>query len=96
MSTLKESPALLATTATGCAFVVAIIPGLNVLALIVVMLPLWVIDDKTVIDVGQPLHGFFIPNALGWTLVASTFWLFWFLIGINTKRHLEKSRPKIS
>ena len=92
MSILKESPALLATTATGCAFIVALVPGLNILVLILVMLPLWVIDNKTAIDLGEPLHGFFVPNKLGWTVVAGAFWLFWFFIGVNTRRHLLKSK----
>ena len=92
MSMLKESPTLLATAATACVAVVAMIPGPNIIVLMIVMLPLWFIDDLGYIDLGSQSHGFFIPNGLGWLFAVVPFWLFWFWIGVNTKKHLERSK----
>jgi hypothetical protein len=66
--------ALRATIATGIGALLMLVPGINVIILIAVMLPLWMLSEAGIPGLGRPLHGFFIPSGIGWTLVAMTFW----------------------
>jgi hypothetical protein len=66
--------AIRATVATAIGALLMLVPGLNVILLIAVMLPLWVLSDLGVPGLGSPLHGFFLPSTIGWVLVAVTFW----------------------
>lgn len=49
------------------------VPAVNVLLLIFVMLPLWIVNDLDVPGLGQPLNGFFVPSAIGWCVLAAIF-----------------------
>jgi hypothetical protein len=51
--------------------VAMLIPGLNVIGLIVVMLPLWALHDLGVAGLGMPNNGFFVPTMKGYTLGAA-------------------------
>jgi len=93
MSFLRENPAILATTATACTVVVALIPPVNTLVWLVVMVPLWIIDANTGIDLGEPRNGFFAPNMLGWMSVATPFWIFWYCIGVTLRTRSAKTTP---
>ena len=94
----ERSPLAFATVTAGITTLVvsilAMIPGINVLIFIVVMLPLWLIHNLGVFDLGRELHGFFIPNKAGWVFIFAVVWLFWLLIGFNTQRHLQKVRQQ--
>ena len=56
------------------------IPGIDVIALIIVMLPLWVVSDFAMVPLGRETNGFFVPNATGWLVVAAVFWLLCFSV----------------
>jgi len=50
--------------------VIMLIPGLNVLGLIAVMLPLWMAHDMGIRGLGTPREGFFVPSELGFFIGA--------------------------
>lgn len=82
-----RSPAACATAATTLIALAGLVPGLNALLFIAVMLPLWLVHDLGVVDLGRELNGFFIPNAAGWLLACAAVWVGWLLVGLNTRRH---------
>jgi hypothetical protein len=93
MSFLRENPVVFATMATGCTVVVALIPPVNTLVWLIVMVPLWIIDANTGIDLGELRNGFFAPNMLAWVSVTMPFWIFWFCIGVNLRKRSAKTTP---
>ena len=68
------------TTGVGTLLFVIPMPVVNILALIVIMLPLWVINDFGFINLGYVNNGFFIPNVLGYTIAGGFFWLLCFFV----------------
>lgn len=54
--------------------------ALALILYIVVMIPLWLIDDLGVIDIGSELNGFFLPTPVGYAIGASIFWVVVFLL----------------
>jgi len=73
-----------ASVATACSWLIAFVPVANLLALIVVMLPLWFLHDLGVPGLGEPTSGFFVPSIVGWTVLTIVGWLIWFLIFLST------------
>lgn len=65
---------------------------------IIVMVPLWFIDDLGFMDMGTDLNGFFLPNQAGYAIGASMFWCVYFLViymlwpGNPTKNASERRR----
>lgn len=49
--------------------------GIAALIYIVVMVPLWAVDNLGVIDVGIGKNGFFLPSPAGYAVGAVMFWL---------------------
>ena len=70
----RVKAAFRATIATGVAGLLLLVPGINVILLIGVMLPLWTISGMGVPGLGRELHGFFIPSPVGWSIVAVVVW----------------------
>jgi uncharacterized membrane protein len=70
---------LRALLATGTWALLMLVPPIYALGLIGFMLPLWVLDDFGVPGLGRQLNGFFLPSAVGWSLIAAVVWLMFFL-----------------
>lgn len=75
-----------ASVATACSWLIAFAPVANLLALIVLMLPLWFLHDLGVPGLGRPTEGFFVPSIAGWTVLTVAGWLIWFLIFLKSTR----------
>lgn len=75
-----------ASVATACSWLIAFVPVANLLALIVLMLPLWFLHDLGVPGLGRPTEGFFVPSIAGWTVLTIAGWLIWFLIFLKSTR----------
>jgi len=75
-----------AAIVTGVWGVVMLIPGFNIIGLIIVMLPLWMLHDAGLHGLGDPKSGFFVPTALGYFVGAFIIWLEWFLLFLATSR----------
>ena len=69
-----------AVVATGAWGVAMLIPGANIIGLIVVMLPLWMLHDAGLHGLGEPNNGFFVPTTLGYVVGAFIIWLVLFLL----------------
>jgi len=82
---LQVRAAIRATVATGVGALLLLIPGLNAILFVALMLPLWVLSNMGVSGLGSPLNGFFIPSAIGWTLVALVVWLMAYLLFRGTQ-----------
>ena len=74
---------------TGIWAVAMAIPGLNVLGLIVVMLPLWFLNDMGIGGLGSPNNGFFVPTQFGFALGGFIIWLGWFLLFLVAQSPLK-------
>ena len=71
---------LIATAITVCICIALLIPGAQVLALIVFMMVPWMIDNLGIIDLGRESNGFFVPNTFGYLVGAVAIWLIFFLL----------------
>ena len=65
-----------AVCVAGAKFVMA----LNVIALIVIMLPLWWLDELGIRGLGHAENGFFVPTQFGYVVGTFLAWLAWFAI----------------
>ncbi|OYT90430.1 MAG: hypothetical protein CFE43_18215 [Burkholderiales bacterium PBB3] len=70
--------------------VVMFIPGLDLLGMIAVMLPLWSLHDLGMHGLGEPNNGFFVPTQFGYTLGGFLIWLAWFLLLLVVQKPLKK------
>lgn len=75
-----------AVLVTGVWGIVMLIPGFNIIGLIVVMLPLWMLHDAGLRGLGEPNNGFFVPTTLGYFVGAFVIWLLWFLLFLATSK----------
>lgn len=75
-----------ATIVTGVGALLMLVPGVNVLILIGVMLPLWVLSDAGIPGLGSAVNGFFVPSGIGWSLVGLTFWMLCFVLSLGAVR----------
>lgn len=73
--------------AVGIGVLLMLVPGINVLVLIGVMLPLWLVSDLGVPGLGYALNGFFVPSMLGWCLAAIAVWSACFAWFFGRARH---------
>jgi len=64
-----------ATVSAAVALVVGLIPGLQILVLIAVQIPLWILSDAGIAGLGEGREGFFIPTSSGWMVALLVFWL---------------------
>lgn len=80
----------------GVGVLLMLVPGLNVLVLIAVMLPLWMASDLGVPGLGYALNGFFVPSALGWCLVALAFWNACFVLFLGGARRAAHGRTRVA
>lgn len=78
-----------ATVATGVGALLLLVPGLNVILFIALMLPLWVLSNMGIPSLGHPLHGFFVPSAVGWCLAASVAWLVSFALSLGAQSRVS-------
>ena len=72
--------------------VIMLIPGLNVLGLIAVMLPLWMAHDMGIRGLGAPREGFFLPSEVGFAIGALILWTLCFLLFLVFQRRKAKGR----
>jgi len=69
-----------ATLATSIGALLMLIPFVSAITLIMFMIPLWILSNLGVPALGREVNGFFVPSAIGWSLIAGFVWLtfFWF------------------
>lgn len=81
-----------ATIITGIGALLMLVPVVHALILIVVMLPLWVMNDIGVPGLGRAVNGFFVPSVIGWLLVGLTFWAICFVLSLGAIRSAARRR----
>ena len=79
-----------AVVVTGIWAVAMFFPGLNILGLITVMLPLWSLHDPGMRGLGEPNNGFFVPTQFGYTMGGFIIWLGWFLLLLVVQKPLTR------
>ena len=87
---IRKKAAIRATMATGAWALLMLIPVVSAITLIAFMIPLWTLSNIGVPALGRELNGFFVPSAIGWSLIAGFVWLslFWLF-----HRRLKKVSP---
>ncbi|GEM_PF-1616393 len=69
---------LVATLCALAAFILALIPGVQLMVMFIAMLPLWMLSDAGVGGLGEPKEGFFVPTEHGMAVALFAFWLLCF------------------
>lgn len=87
---IRGTAAIRATMITGAWALLMLVPVVSAITLIAFMIPLWILSDLGVPALGHELNGFFVPSAMGWSLIAGSIWLslFWLF-----HKRLKKANP---
>lgn len=88
---IRGKAAVRATLVTGAWAVLMLIPFVSAITLIVFMLPLWALGNLGVPGLAHELNGFFVPSAVGWSLITAFVWLAFFRI---FHRRLKRANPE--